>query len=129
MSIRPDGINFLSTLPNYINIGNPTGDIVISGSIPDGGGQVFSVTISVSRQNTRSDIYGTNTNTGIKQLLSGTNFPVIYQNAGGEAVNSGVLYGVDSITVEITVENNTGSPVLLIDQTIGIQVVEYSIPY
>lgn len=129
MSIRPDGIAFLSTLPNYINIGNPTGDIVISGVIPDSTSQTFSVTITVSSQNTRSDVYGTNLNTNIKQLLSATNFPVIYQNSGGENVSSGISYGSGSLTIDIIVDNNTGGPVVLTNQTITIQVVEYQIPY
>jgi len=127
--IRPDQINFLSTLPNYINIGNTPGSIVITGSIADGFSATFSTTIATSRQNNRFDVYGTNQNTNTKQLLSNTSFPVIYQRTSTEAVNSIITYGVASIQVDILVENFTGGPITLVNQTIAISVVQYEIPY
>src|SRR5882757_3011139 len=102
MAIRPDGINFLSTLPNYINIttdaGAPTGTIAISGTIANGATVDYSVTIPTSSSNNRFDIYGTNQNTLIKQLYSNTTFPVNYQNAGGEAATLLTSYSSTSMT-------------------------------
>jgi hypothetical protein len=129
MNIRPDRINFLSTLPNYINIGNPTGTIAIGGSIADMSGQSFSVTIPTSTDNTRFDIYGTNQNTNIKQLLSNTGYPVIYQSVSTEDVTSQVTYAPGSITVQINIANNTGAGIILMTQNIAVVVVEYRIPY
>lgn len=128
MNIRPDNINFLSTLPNYINIGNPTGNIVISGSILDGNGQIFSTNISTSSSNTRFDIYGLNTNTNTKQLFSGTDFPSIYQFISTENVTLSTVYNTGSISVSIEVDNFTGSTINLVNQTIAVTIVEYEIP-
>lgn len=133
MSIRPDGINFLSTLPNYICLTNdtdvPTGIISISGTIADGSDTNYSVTIPTSTNNTRFDIYGVNQNTNVKQLYSNTGFPVNYQNAGGEKATLITLYNPSNITVTIELFNGTGGPVTLVSQNIVITIVEYQIPY
>lgn len=130
MGIRPDGISFLSTLPNYINFDDATGSIAISGSIAGGGTtQNFSTTIATSRSNTRFDVFGINQNTNVKALLSNNADPLIYQSAGGEVTELVITYGPTSMTVLIEVTNNTGSPINLIAQAIAITVVQYQIPY
>lgn len=129
MGIRPDGISFLSTLPNYINFDDATGSIAISGAIADGASQIFSTTISTSRNNTRFDVYGVNQNTSLKALFSNNTVPVIYQFVSLEAVNSFIGYTSTSIVVNIEVRNNTGSPINLVAQTIAVTVVQYQIPY
>lgn len=133
MSIRPDGINFLSALPNYICLTNdsnvPTGTISISSTLANGATADYSVTIPTSLNNTRFDIYGTNQNTGIKQLYSNTTFPVNYQNAGGEAATLLTTYGSTSMTVTIELFNGTGGLLNLTSQNIVITIVEYQIPY
>ncbi len=133
MNIRPDNINFLSTLPNYINLtydtGAPTGTISVSGSIGIGATLTFSTVITTSSQNTRSDVYGVNSNTGIKQLLSNTGYPTIFQKTGAEKVNVYIDYAATSLTVSIVVVNNTGAPILLTTQSIVVTVVEYQIPF
>lgn len=127
--IKPDNINFLSTLPAYIGIGQPTGNIVISGTILNGSGQSFSITVPTSPDNTRFDVYGVNQNTNIKQLLSNTNFPLIYQYKSTEFLAQEIDYAPSSITVIFQIQNFTGSSVTLINQTIAITIVEYQIPY
>lgn len=133
MSIRPDGINFLSTLPNYICLTNdsnvPTGTISISGTLANGATTDYSVTISTSLNNTRFDIYGVNQNTGIKQLYSNTTFPVNYQNTGGESATLLTTYSPTSMTVTIELFNGTGGLLNLTNQNIVITIVEYQIPY
>jgi hypothetical protein len=133
MTIRPDNINFLSTLPNYISITTddaaPTGTISISGSLANGATQDYSTTISLSADSTRADIYGTNQNTLIKQLYSNTTFPVNYQNAGGEAATLLTSYSAGSVTVTIELFNGTGGLINLTSQNITVKVVEYQIPY
>lgn len=127
--IKPDNIQFLSTLPNYINIANSPGTISISGTLPDTAVQDYSVTISTSRNNTRFDVYGTNQNTQTKQLFSNTTVPVNYQNSGGELANIIISYAPTQMSVTIELTNNTGSPITLINQTFGINIVQYQIPY
>lgn len=129
MGIRPDGINFLSTLPAYINFDNAIGNIAISGTIANGASQVFSTTIPTSRNNTRFDVYGVNQNTNLKALFSNNTVPVIYQFVGLEAVNSFIDYTSTNIVVNIEVRNNTGSSINLVAQTIAVTVVQYQIPY
>lgn len=133
MAIRPDNIGFLSTLPNYIALtsdsANPTGTISISGTIADGTTTDYSTIITTSANNTRFDIFGTNQNTGIKQLYSNTTFPVNYQNAGGEAAVLVASYSPGSMTVTIELFNGTGGPVILTSQNIVVTIVQYQIPY
>lgn len=127
--IKPDGITFLSSLPQYINVGTPTGNIVISGTVPDGTTQNFSVTIPTSTSNTRCDIYGENLNTLKKQLFSTSNYIAIYQFAGLEFTQLATSQASGSVTVTISVNNFTGGPITLTNQTITVSVVEYQIPY
>ncbi len=129
MTIRPDNINFLSTLPAYIGIGEPTGNISISGSIADGASSNFSVTIPTSTNNTRFDVYGINQNNGTKQLLSSTNFPLIYQYVSTEIIEMEIAYASSSVTVTFTIFNFTGALINLTNQVIKINVVEYQIPF
>lgn len=133
MAIRPDNINFLSTLPNYIALtsdsGVPTGTIAISGTIGAGVTKDYSTTITTSPNNTRFDIFGTNQNTGTKQLYSNTTYPVNYQNAGGESAKLVASYSPGSMTVTIELFNGTGGTVTLTSQNIVVTIVEYQIPY
>jgi hypothetical protein len=131
MTIKPDGIQFASFLPNYIQIiPNPTSSLDISGIFPDTFSYTFSTTITgLSPNKTRCDVYGTNLNTGYRQLLTNSHFPAIYQNKAGEKVRCFITFGTNSVTFNLFIDNVTGAPVTLIDQTIAISVVQYKIPF
>lgn len=137
MSIRPDRIQFSTQLPNYINIGTPIDNIVISGTVGIGATVNFSVAVSTSVNNTRCDIYGKNTTNGNKQLLSTSNYISndvapgggIYIHVSTELAQLLLTQANGSVTVQISIFNGTGSPVTLTTQTIIVSVVEYQIPY
>lgn len=129
MAIKPDNIQFLSTLPNYINIDNSSQDISISGVLLPLAVNNYTVTFTTSRNNTRFDIYGKNQNTLTKQLFSNTPFPVVYQNSSGEIARIITTYASTSITVTIQLTNNTAGVIGLISQIITISLVQYQIPY
>jgi hypothetical protein len=127
--IKPDNISFLSNLPTYINIGEKTGNITIAGSILNGASASFSTSIATSANNNRFDVYGVNLNTNIKQLLSNSCFPKIYQNVYFESPRIYTVYTPSLITVTIDVFNGSGLDIILQDQVIAVTVVEYTIPY
>lgn len=132
MAIRPDDVQFSTLLPNYIQITpNPTGNMDIIGNIlPDTFSFTFTATITgLSPDKTRCDLYGVNLNTGKKQLLTNAGFPSIYENKQGERAIHSIEYGTNSVTLSITIENNTGSVAVLIDQTIALTVVQYKVPF
>lgn len=137
MSIHPDRIQSSSQLPGYINIGTPTGDIVISGTVGVGATVNFSVVISTSVNNTRCDIYGKNTTNSNKQLLSTSNYVSndvalaggIYIHKSTELAQLSLTQSSGSVTVQISIFNGTGASVTLTTQTITISVVEYQVPY
>lgn len=139
MSFKPDVTLMNSQLPQYINIGEPTGNIVISGSVVNGGVGAYSVTILLDAADTRSDIFAKNLTTGVKQLLSNSTAAIndtqpsggIYQHVSTEKVSVSISNqpSPKAIIVEIDVNNNTGGTITLVTQTIQISVVEYSIPF
>lgn len=129
MAIKPDNIQFLSTLPNYINFGDVSGNITFSGSIANGVSQTYSVTLTTSRDNTRFDVYGVNQNTLKKALFSNNADPLIYQFVSSEATELIIAYAPTSMTITIEVTNNTGALINLIPQVIAVTIVQYKIPY
>lgn len=136
MNIRPDDTETDTRLPNYINISNPTGNIDISGSVASLATANFPVTITTSVDNTRCDIYGKNTATLLKQLLSTSNFLSsdvaaangIYQAISTESANMSIAQASDSVTVTFSIFNGTLGSISLVTQTITISVVEYQVP-
>lgn len=128
--IKPDKTNFTSLLPPWISNGKTSVDLVLVGNtFPNGFGNTFSVTLPIQTTSDKVDMYGKNTTTGSKQLLSGSNFPSVYQNKAGELAQMRISYGTNSVTFYLDVTNNTGSSVTLFDQTITISIVEYILPF
>jgi hypothetical protein len=137
MNIRPDNIQLLTSIPAYINVGTTSGNIVISGTYATATSTNFTVSVPVKINGNRFDIYGKNMNNGLKQLLSTSNFISndtaigggIYQHKTTEFVQLLTSQVNGSVTVTITVNNNSGATITLITQTIQISVVQYQIPY
>lgn len=126
--IRPDKTQFLSELPQYLELPPVTGSLVVSGVFPSGFSQNFTANVAIQSNATRVDLYGTNQNTQKKQLLSSTGFPAIYQNAGGELAQHTIIYGVGLITWQLLITNNTASTITLINQTFALKAVCYTLP-
>lgn len=127
--IKPDGIQFFSRLPQYTELAPATGSLVLVGNgFPDGFSHTFSTTLSIDSNATRVDLYATNSNTGKKQLLSSTGFPAVYQNVSGELAQHTITFGSNSLTWDLTITNNTGGPVTLIDQTFNLEAICYILP-
>lgn len=139
MAFKPDITLFNSQLPQYVNIGEPTGNITISGTVVNGGTGAFSVFIATDAATTRSDIFGTNLTTGVRQLLSNSTGAIndsqpiggIYQHTSSETASVALFIqsSPKGYTIEIDVFNGTGGSITLINQTIKISIVEYALPF
>lgn len=127
--IKPDNIIMCSELPSYINIGDTTASLTLSGTIPNGSNAASSIHIPISNLSNRSDIYATNTNTDEKSLLSSTNFFPIYQSVSTETAGFYIQYSLGSILFTLFVDNFTGSTITLITQTFTIDIVQYQLPF
>lgn len=127
--IRPDNMQFYSALPSYTNPSTVEGSLPVIGNIlPDGFSFTFTTTLTVDTAINKIDLYGINTNTGLRELLSSTGFPSIYQNSGGEAARHEISYAPGSITYSLTISNGTGGVLVLIDQTINLKAFCYTLP-
>lgn len=112
-----------------INVDNLQDDLVVSGTIANGTGQTFTLTLNTTAPNNFNDIYALNKATTAKtQITSGTSLNNVYQPASSELVQNTVTFTPSSIIFTIQISNNTGAPVTLIPQTFTIQVVQYNLP-
>jgi hypothetical protein len=131
MGYRLDQIQFLSTLPQYINTGTASGVINISGAIANGATANFSVTIPLPAKNTFVDVFMTDNVTGLKtQLVSINSATLIYAYLASETVQVSLTYTRTSVQVTVSIFNGTGFTITgLIPQTITVECIEYNIPF
>lgn len=132
--IRLDKVQFFSGLETYLNDETLTSDMAVSGSILNGGSQSFFAVINFSLTNRRADLYAKNLNTSRKRPLSGGARLNPYQFASSETADLTALYdsnilgtGPGALAI-LTVTNNTGSTINLVNQTLKISAVLYEVP-
>ncbi len=128
---RYDQLAFSSVTANFINTSSPTGSIACSGTIANGSGANFSTTITMPSGVQFSDIFLTNQNTGNKSFLNNNTVSItaIWQYVSTETVQISTNYSGNSVVVEISVSNNTGSTITLTSQTYVVDVFVYNIPF
>lgn len=125
-----DNLQFSSLLPNYINTDVISGNITLSGVIPDGSTVNFSTTLTLSSTTTFSDIYATgNLFLEKTQLVGNNSIDTIYSSVSTEFVQNSMTYSGNQVTIVITVNNFTGFPITLTTQSFAIEIVEYQIPF
>jgi len=126
---RYDNLSFSTVLPNYIDIGNTSGSIPISGSVADASTATFSTTIQLSADHTFSDIYAFNAAvSGKVQLVSPNSISFVYSSVSFEVIRVSIVYSGNQVTVTIAIDNDTGAPISLTSQTFTIEVVQYMLP-
>lgn len=128
--IKPDNIIMASLFPSYINTGNSTADMIISGTVMDGGFLIFTAYTDLAPDQNISNIYATNKNTSLKcSLGAGSYIPVLQLTGSGEYSTYSITNVGDSIQLVVFVNNFTGGPVVLITQTLHIEAVNYQLPF
>lgn len=132
MTVNPDAIAMSSILPQFVNT-NPapiTAQLVMFGNkFPPAFSHTFSQTISYPSGANWINLYASNSNTNLKQLVSQTGFPAIWQNAGGELAQQYITYGTNSLTYNLVITNNTAGNISLIDQNFNFELVMYQLPF
>lgn len=127
--LKMDKIIMSSDVETYLNYETVTITITISGTVANGNSTVFSGYIPYARSKTRADIYVKNLNTNIKRPLWGGIRQGPYQSTGaGEIYTQFASYGGDTISVSLTVSNNTGGPVVLTTQIMEVTAVLVEVP-
>jgi hypothetical protein len=130
MQYRYDQLQFSSVIPNFINIGHPTGSVTASGTIPNLSGANFTVNITLGTLNTFMGVFATNQNTGKRTFINnGSAIATIWQFVSSETVQDTLTFLGTTATFTIQVSNNTGGSITLTSQTYSIEVVEYQIAY
>lgn len=129
MSIRLDRVAFSTLHEAPRNYDTKTGDINISGTVGAGATQNFSTIMTYERGGTRADVYldgnsvKTLANTGSRASEE------VYQRATPDETFSVLVeYSTSSITVTVSIQNGTGSPITLTTQTITASAVLYDMP-
>lgn len=122
-----DDLQFSTLLPNFINVQTTPGSITVSGTLADGTTQNYSTTITLSGLTNFGDVYATRAGTKTA-LVSDSSVSGIFDFASSEFAQNSVDYSGGTVTVTITVNNDTGLSVTLHTQTFAIGVVEYMLP-
>lgn len=128
MLIKMDKTIFSSEVETYQNYQTLTGTISITGTVPAVSSLVFNAYFPYERGKTKADIYVKNLTTGVKRPMTGGIRQVPYTFAGSEIISQLASYGGQFISVSIQIANNTGSPIVLIAQTLEVSVVLYELP-
>lgn len=130
LSYRYDNLQFSTAIPNFINVGTVPATLSVSGTIADGNGQNFIVQPTLTAFTTFADIKITNNTTGkATYLTNDVAIDNIWQYVSTETVQNSVTFIGSIVKVEISVTNNTGSPITLINQAYNIEVIEYQLPF
>lgn len=127
--INPDKIVMSSEFPTYQDLGTVNSSVTIAGTIASGGTATFEADIVVDPGNNRCDIYAVNSISGLKQLISSTNYLAVYDFAGDEFVEFSIEQNPGLISVIFNVFNGDPGSITLITQTLQIYVVQYRIPF
>lgn len=128
---RLDQIQFLSTLPQYINIGNQPGTISISGAVANGATVNFSTTVPILAKNTFADVFITGSVTAKKtQIVSQNSVSLVYSYLSSESVTCFLSFAPTQLTVTVSIYNGTGFNITgLVPQTISVECIQYNIPF
>lgn len=129
MQYRYDKLQFSSLLPNWTNIGKVTDTISCSGVIANGSGANFTANLSLLSSSKFSDIYLINQNFNTKTLLeSNVSITSLWQYTSSETVTNLATYLGSTLSVTISVANNTGGSITLVNQAYTVEVIEYEMP-
>ena len=128
---RYDQLLFSSVTSNYINVGTYTSTVSCSGTYANGGGANFNGAVALPKALNLPQLYLINQNTNNKSLITDTSASIddIWQYVSSETVQIAINFTVNQATVQISVSNNTGATITLINQTYTIEVVEYQLPF
>lgn len=130
VSYRYDQLQFSTAIPNFINIGTVTATLNVSGTIANGSGKNFIVQPTLTTFTTFADIKITNAGTGdATYLTNDVAIDPIWQYTSTELVQNSVSFLGSLVTIEISVSNNTGSSITLVNQTYDIEIIEYQLPF
>jgi len=130
LSYRYDQLRFSTTIPNFINVATIPASLSISGTLADGGSQNFTVQPSLTTFTTFADIKFKNNNTGnATYLTNSVAIDPIWQYVSTETVQNSVTFVGSLISIVVSVTNNTGAPITLVNQTYSIEVIEYQLPF
>lgn len=127
--IRPDKVQFASSIDTYLNYATETADITISGSLPNLAFVSFEATIPYTRVKTRADLYLRNLNNGVKRPVNGGPRQSPYIPVSSETCDQYAQYGSNTVVISLIITNNTGSTINLTPQTIRASAVFYVVPY
>lgn len=129
MSIRLDKIVHSTLHEAFKNYATPTGAIVIpADNIPNGFTKNYSTSISYTRGGTIANIFVENATN--KYLVNGGTrvAGAVYDRVSTETSSIIVSYSSSAITVELSIFNGSGAPIVLIAQNIITTVVQYDAP-
>lgn len=126
--LRLDKVQFSSQVDTYLNYDTMTSDLVITGNVSNGTTVTFETEFSYDRTKTRADIYGLNTTTNAKQLITNGRRIHHYFYVSSEVAEWYATYSATNVIVQFRITNNTGGLIALVDQTITIQAILYEVP-
>lgn len=130
LSYRYDQLQFSTAIPNFINIGVVPATISVSGTIAPSGGQTFQTSASLTTFTTFADIKITAQDTNsATYLTNAVAIDVIWNYASTETVQNSVNFVGSVVNISIEVSNNTASPITLVNQVFGIEIIEYQLPF
>jgi hypothetical protein len=125
---RYDQLRFSTVIPNFINIGNLTTNILCSGTYASGGGNNFTGSVTLSSQSNFFDVYLINQNTNQKvSLTSNVDIDLVWQYVSTEEVQDLVTVVGFDLTATINLFNGTGGSLTITSQTYTMEVVQYQI--
>jgi hypothetical protein len=135
-SLHPDRTQFTSLLPSYINVGNTSANMTITGSIANLNVANFDAIVSTTLTNNRVDLYARNLATNVKEHLAVNFFsndtaPIggVYQHVSSEVVQYSTALVTGGIRFRVSISNFSGGTITLTDQQIQFTIVQYQLPF
>lgn len=120
-TLKPDKIHLTSLIDTFLNYDTLEDTITISGTVVDGAADTFSTTFAVETEDILAAVYAKNQNTGKKMSLLAGAVHNPYEAVSIELCRHSVSITGTTLSVDISVTNNSGS-----DRTLTTQVWEIS---
>jgi len=130
-SYRLDKLQFLSNLPNFINVAQETATLDVSGTVGASSILILPVvTIKLKSASNFFTLYAYNNLTGYKSTLTsiGSLF-YNYSNSSSEIAEQYITVLNNVVSIHVFINNKIASPVTLIPQTYTFTAVEYQLPF
>lgn len=127
--IRLDKVIIASFIDTFLNYQTATSLLSISGSIPDGGSSTFSAILTIDRTNTLAEVFAENQNTGKKMSMLAGSVHNPYQSVSSEVRGHGISLSGNTLTVSLTIDNNSGAGINLTAQVWDITAVLQRVPF